>query len=141
MNHVDRAGGVGLLKRVFLLHAAVGLWPLALAAAGPAPVPFRVVAPVPDAAEILLPDAVHIDGWLGRRIDANVTNRLLQVDTVPLLAGFHKRPGEMAWIGEHVGGLDNQIIAPGDEVGRGEGEVRCRERLGGLLRYYYWDAA
>jgi len=38
-------------------------------------------------------------------------------------------------------GLDNQIIKPGDEVGRGEGDVQCRERLGGLLRYYYRDAA
>ena len=38
-------------------------------------------------------------------------------------------------------GLGNQIIEPGDEVGRDEGEIRCRERLGGLLRYYYRDAA
>jgi hypothetical protein len=38
-------------------------------------------------------------------------------------------------------GLDNQIIDPGGEVGRGTGEVQCRERLGGMLRYYYCDAA
>jgi len=38
-------------------------------------------------------------------------------------------------------GLDNQIINPRDEVGHDEGEIRCRERLGGLLRYYYRDAA
>lgn len=38
-------------------------------------------------------------------------------------------------------GLDNMIIDPGDEVGRREGDVQCRERLGGLLRYYYRDAA
>jgi len=38
-------------------------------------------------------------------------------------------------------GLANQILQPGDEVGRREGEIRCRERLGGLLRYYYRDAA
>ena len=38
-------------------------------------------------------------------------------------------------------GLDNQVIEPGEEVGRGEGDVQCRERLGGLLRYYYRDAA
>jgi hypothetical protein len=36
--------------------------------------------------------------------------------------------------------LDNKIIEP--DFGSGvEGEVRCRERLGGLLRYYYRDAA
>ncbi|MEO1844291.1 MAG: integrase core domain-containing protein [Akkermansiaceae bacterium] len=37
-------------------------------------------------------------------------------------------------------GLENTIIEP--EFGSGEeGEVICRERLGGLLRYYYRDAA
>jgi transposase InsO family protein len=34
-------------------------------------------------------------------------------------------------------GLDNRLIAPGAEVGRTEGTVVCRQRLGGMLRYYY----
>ncbi|MFC1596995.1 integrase core domain-containing protein [Planctomycetota bacterium] len=38
-------------------------------------------------------------------------------------------------------GLDNKIITPGDEVGRQDGEIKCHERLGGLLRYYHRDAA
>ena len=38
-------------------------------------------------------------------------------------------------------GLDNQIIDPGDEVGLTDSDVQCRQRLGGLLRYYYRDAA
>jgi hypothetical protein len=38
-------------------------------------------------------------------------------------------------------GLGNNIIEPGNEVGRSEGEIQCRERLGGLLRYYYRRAA
>ena len=38
-------------------------------------------------------------------------------------------------------GLGNRIIDPGTEVGRTQGEVQCRERLGGLLRYYYRNAA
>jgi len=38
-------------------------------------------------------------------------------------------------------GLANQIIQPGDEVGSTEGDVQCHERLGGMLRYYYRDAA
>ena len=33
-------------------------------------------------------------------------------------------------------GLGNRIIEPGDE-----GEIECRERLGGLLKYYYRNAA
>ncbi len=38
-------------------------------------------------------------------------------------------------------GLGNRIIDPRDEVGQGVGDVRCRERLGGMLRYYYREAA
>jgi putative transposase len=38
-------------------------------------------------------------------------------------------------------GLDNKLIAPNPEVGRTAGVIQCRERMGGLLRYYYRDAA
>ena len=38
-------------------------------------------------------------------------------------------------------GLNNRLIEPGEKVGRREGKVLCRERLGGLLRYYYRKAA
>jgi putative transposase len=40
-------------------------------------------------------------------------------------------------------GKDNVILfpAPADRVGEATGEVRTRERLGGLLRFYYRDAA
>ncbi len=38
-------------------------------------------------------------------------------------------------------GLGNQIIEPGDEVGSIAGKIECRERLGGILQYYYRDAA
>ena len=38
-------------------------------------------------------------------------------------------------------GLGNQLTDPGEEVGQSLGEVQCRERMGGLLRYYYRDAA
>jgi putative transposase len=38
-------------------------------------------------------------------------------------------------------GLANDIIEPSDEVGRVGGPIECRERLGGLLRYYYRQAA
>ena len=37
--------------------------------------------------------------------------------------------------------LDRMIFDPGDEVGRKAGDVHCRERLGGMLRYYYREAA
>jgi transposase InsO family protein len=38
-------------------------------------------------------------------------------------------------------GLNNQLIQPSKEVGRNDGAVACRERLGGILRYYYRQAA
>ncbi len=38
-------------------------------------------------------------------------------------------------------GLDHCIIQPEEEVGQGDGEIACRERLGGLLNYYYRKAA
>lgn len=38
-------------------------------------------------------------------------------------------------------GLDNTIIEPGDESRRTIGKIACRERLGGILRYYYRQAA
>ena len=38
-------------------------------------------------------------------------------------------------------GLGNRIIDAGTEVGWTQGKVQCRERLGGLLRYYYRNAA
>jgi putative transposase len=38
-------------------------------------------------------------------------------------------------------GLANRLIEPGEEVGRTTGVVQCHERLGGVLRYYYRQAA
>jgi transposase InsO family protein len=38
-------------------------------------------------------------------------------------------------------GLGNRLIEPQDGVGVTTDDVRCRERLGGVLRYYYRQAA
>jgi transposase InsO family protein len=38
-------------------------------------------------------------------------------------------------------GLGNKLIEPDEEVGLDQGEIDCRERLGGLLRYYHRKAA
>jgi putative transposase len=38
-------------------------------------------------------------------------------------------------------GMANQILVPGKEGGRSAGKIECRERLGGLLRYYHHPAA
>jgi hypothetical protein len=49
------------------------------------------------------------------------------------LAHYHKERNNQ--------GLGNRLIEPGEEVGRTTGEIACRERLGGMLRYYYGKAA
>jgi transposase InsO family protein len=38
-------------------------------------------------------------------------------------------------------GIGNKLIESGEEVGSVAGKIACRQRLGGLLRYYYRDAA
>jgi putative transposase len=38
-------------------------------------------------------------------------------------------------------GLDNGIIEPRDEIGKTDGSIECRERPGGVLRYYCRQAA
>ena len=38
-------------------------------------------------------------------------------------------------------GLDNELICSAQETLPSDGGIRCRERLGGTLRYYYRDAA
>jgi putative transposase len=38
-------------------------------------------------------------------------------------------------------GLGNRLIEPPKEVGQRSGDVHCRERVGGLLRYYYRHVA
>jgi putative transposase len=38
-------------------------------------------------------------------------------------------------------GIGNRLITPEMVVGRTAGEIECRERLGGMLRYYYRKAA
>ena len=38
-------------------------------------------------------------------------------------------------------GVGNELIAPGGEVGTVAGKIECRDRLGGMLRYYHRDAA
>ncbi|MBN2579785.1 MAG: glycoside hydrolase family 127 protein [Pirellulales bacterium] len=94
MKHFFMGSFVGLLNGLLLATSF---------AAPIEPLSFKVPAKLPDRAELLPLSAVRIDGWLGARIDANEKNRLLTVDTVPLLAGYHKRPGNHPWIGEHVG--------------------------------------
>ena len=57
----------------------------------------------------------------------------LQVAVAEFLSHFHAERNHQ--------GLGNRLIEPGEEVGITAGDVACRERLGGMLRYYYRKAA
>jgi hypothetical protein len=59
--------------------------------------------------------------------------RSLQVAVAEFLSHFHGERNHQ--------GLGNGLIEPGEEVGRTTGEVTCRERPGGMLLYYYRQAA
>jgi hypothetical protein len=59
--------------------------------------------------------------------------RSLQTAVADFLVHYHQERNHQ--------GLDNRLIEPGEEVGRAAGEIACRERLGGMLRYYYRKAA
>jgi putative transposase len=59
--------------------------------------------------------------------------RSLHAAVASYLAHYHVERNHQA--------LDNKLIDPGEEVGRTIGKVACRERLGGILRYYYRTAA
>ena len=57
----------------------------------------------------------------------------LRKATSEFLAHFHGERNHQ--------GLNNQLIEPGQEVGRVAGRLQCRKRLGGMLRYYHRAAA
>ena len=55
---------------------------------------------------------------------------------VPVLSEWINREQEKA-----IAYLRADIIDFGEELGRTKGDIQHRERLGGMLRYYYRDAA
>ena len=67
------------------------------------PVPEKIACVIQDRQACQDPDRVQLDGWMGTRILANETNRLVKIDTGRLLEGYRKRPGRQSWDGEHVG--------------------------------------
>ncbi len=66
-------------------------------------VPEKISPVIPDRQDFQSPAAVHLTGWIGSRVQANESNRLVMLDPARLLEGYRKRPGRQAWDGEHVG--------------------------------------
>jgi len=63
----------------------------------------KIAFTVPSSFKLQLPHENILNGYLGKRYKANLTNRLLKVDEKGLTAGFVQRPGVHRWIGEHIG--------------------------------------
>lgn len=42
-------------------------------------------------------------GYLGNRLNRNITERLLKIDEPGIIDGYLQRPGNHPWVGEHVG--------------------------------------
>jgi hypothetical protein len=67
------------------------------------PVPEKVPCAIADRQDFQQPDRLHLTGWIGSRIEANETNRLVKIDANRLLLSFRNRPGCQTYDGEHVG--------------------------------------
>jgi putative transposase len=76
-------------------------------------------------------------------------SRSLKSESLNRMIFFGKRSLERA-VAEYVAhyhaernhqGLSNKLIEPGGEVGSVAGKIDCRERLGGMLKYYQRRAA
>ena len=74
-----------------------------------------------------------------RTIKAECLDRLILIGEEPLKRAIDQFCEHYHRERNHQG-LENNIIQPAFELAE-IGEVNCRERLGGLLRYYYRDAA
>ena len=59
--------------------------------------------------------------------------RFLRIVVAQYVEHYHRE--------RHHQGLDGRLIDPEPVASSGDGPIECRERLGGLLRYYYRRAA
>ncbi|MBP7149689.1 MAG: integrase core domain-containing protein [Acidobacteria bacterium] len=91
----------------------------------------------------LLPRSPNLNAWAERFV------RSIKEECLERMIFFGERALRRA-IREYIAhyhrgrnhqGLANRLIEPGEGVGSILGAVACRERLGGLLRYYHRRAA
>ncbi|WP_309707789.1 beta-L-arabinofuranosidase domain-containing protein [Armatimonas sp.] len=85
---------------------------------------------IKDVFEPLAPSQVKLTGWLGKRVVVNEATRLLNVDLVPLLAGYKQRPGSHPWIGEHIG----KWLHAATLAWQNTGDEKLKEKLAGAVK-------
>ena len=106
--------------------------------------PLRQILKSSDIEVVVLPHKspnlnAHLERFM-RSLKSECLDRLIFFGEASLRRALREFGQHFHHEGNHQG-LGNRIIDPGEEVGRTDGEVRCRNRLGGLLRYYYRTAA
>ena len=76
-------------------------------------------------------EAQQIRGVLGDRLDVNIHKRLIEgVDMEALLAGYRARPGQQAWIGEHIG----KFIDAATNAWAYSGDERLKKKLDSAVK-------
>jgi putative transposase len=75
-----------------------------------------------------------------RSIKEEALDRMVMVGAPALSSVIHQYLAHDHAERNHQG-LANQLIGPEPGLANRSGQVRCRERLGGLLRYYDCEAA
>lgn len=58
---------------------------------------------VPDKAFPFGLEDIHLEGYLNERLNANLEQRLLNIDETGILECYYNRPGAQTWVGEYVG--------------------------------------
>src|SRR6478609_3219551 len=99
----ERCKRTDQMKGLYLNATLAGLFSMTALAQPDVAVKETVPCVVQDKQIAANPAATHLNGFLGVRLDSNVSNRLVKIDEDRLLEGFRKRPGRQAWDGEHVG--------------------------------------
>ncbi|WP_375448391.1 beta-L-arabinofuranosidase domain-containing protein [uncultured Fibrella sp.] len=62
-----------------------------------------VAQQVPAKTEAFPLEHIQFSGFLQQRLDANLYQRLLNIDEQGILEGFYNRPGKQTWVGEYPG--------------------------------------
>ena len=92
-----------MVAGIRILLGVLALFAIHSRAAWITPLAEKIPCAVADKQNFQIPDRVQLTGWLGTRIIASESNRLVKLDTSRLLEGYRKRPGRQSWDGEHVG--------------------------------------
>jgi DUF1680 family protein len=96
-------------KSISRRDVLIGLAASAIPAVGPVRFQIPLQSPTQPTSKIadrfspINPGEVQLQGFLGERCKKNESARLLTKNENELLAGFLRRPGEQAWVGEHAG--------------------------------------